>query len=130
MRILIVEDDITLGRLWTLAVERAGHDALHVATAGAARKSLMVRPADMILLDLNLGSESGLSLATLAGYVNPSCRIIVATGSQLYPRGELFAMERTIAAVMRKPVDLREMMAMVEHHGTEIDREMPRLARA
>jgi DNA-binding NtrC family response regulator len=119
MKILIVEDDAMLGRLWLLAFQKAGHDAVHVKSASAARKSLMVRPADMIILDLNLGSEGGLTLATLAGYVNPQCRVIVVTGTQLFPHGELFSMDRSIAAVMRKPVDLREMLAMVEHHGAE-----------
>lgn len=128
MDILIVEDDAMLGRLWTLAVERAGHDAVHVTSATAARKSLMVRPADLILLDLNLGSESGLSLATMASYVNPDCRVIVATGSQLFPHGELFAMDPSIAAVLRKPVDLGEMIAVVDHHAADLAQIPLRLA--
>lgn len=130
MRILIVEDDTLLGRLWTLALRKGGHDAVHVGSASAARKSLMVRPADMIVLDLNLGSEGGLTLATLAGYVNPHCRVIVVTGTQLFPRGELFSINHSIAAVMRKPVDLREMLAMVEHHGSEIGEPARYLERA
>ena len=130
MDILIVEDDAMLGRLWMLAIQKAGHDAVHARSASAARKSLMVRPAGMIILDLNLGSESGLALATLAGYVNPDCRVIVVTGTQLFPRGELFSMDRSIAAIMRKPVDLREMLAMVEHHGDEVTMAPRQLARA
>lgn len=130
MNILIVEDDAILGRLWTLALRKGGHDAAHASSASAARKALMVRPADMIILDLNLGSESGLTLATLASYVNPDCRVIVATGSQLFPRGELFSMDGSIAAVMRKPVDLCEMLAMVEHHCAEIAAAPAHLERA
>ena len=130
MDILIVEDDAMLGRLWMLALRKGGHDAVHVRSASEARKSLLVRPADMIILDLNLGSESGLTLATLAGYVNPECRVIVVTGTQLFPHGELFSLDRSIAAIMRKPVDLNEMLAMVEHHGAEIAMAPPSLRRA
>lgn len=117
MDVLIVEDDAALGRLWSLAAQKAGHAAVHVTNAASARLSIRNRPADVILLDLNLGGESGLSIATLATYANPRCRIVVVTGSKLFPHGELFGMDSSIAAVLRKPVELPDMLAVLEHHG-------------
>ena len=45
-----------------------------------------------MILDLYLGDDTGLSVATLAAYANPDCKIVITTGSTLFPQGELFAM--------------------------------------
>lgn len=115
MRVLVVDDDARTRDLWVAVVEGAGHDAVEASDASSARRRLLVQRFDLVLLDLNLGAESGLSVATLASYANPRCRVIVITGSQLFPRGELFAMDPSIVTVMRKPVDLRELAAMCAH---------------
>lgn len=117
MRVLVVEDDERLRDLWVLAIEGAGASAEAVSSATSARKLLLTEAFDLVLLDLNLGQESGLSVSTLAGYVNPDCRIVVVTGSQLFPNGELFSMDPSIVTVLRKPVDLRELTAVCEHQA-------------
>lgn len=120
MRVLVVEDDARLRDLWAAVVEGAGAEATAVSAAVAARKLLLTTPFDLVLLDLNLGGDTGLSVATLAGYSNPDCQVIVITGSPLFARGELFAMDPSIVSVMRKPVDLRELSAMCEHHADRV----------
>lgn len=114
--ILIVEDDPLLGRLWQKAIGRAGHAVRLAATASEARRALLLQAADLVILDLNLGPESGLGTVTLAAYANPAVRVLVTTGSTLFPRGELFAMAPCIAAVLRKPVPPEEIIALIEHH--------------
>ena len=118
--ILVVEDDPMLGRLWQRAIAGAGHRVRLVTSVGTARRALMVQQADVILLDLNLGAESGLGLVTLASYVNPEVRILIATGSALFPRGELFALSPSIAAVLRKPISVEEILALIDHHGPAV----------
>lgn len=117
MNILIVEDDAALGDLWCVVAGRAGHRAVHVTGASAARKALLVGRYDLLLLDLNLGSDSGLSVVTLANYANPDCRTVVVTGSSLFPRGELFAMDPSIVSVLRKPVAPADLTALLEHNA-------------
>ena len=117
-KILVVEDDPKLGLLWTRTLERAGHDVRHVTTVRAARCAVMLAPADVVLLDLNLGQESGLGLVTLAAYGNPHVRVLVTTGSGLFPRGELFELSPNIVAVLRKPVPPAEVLALIRHHQT------------
>ena len=114
MRALIVEDDINLGRIWQTVLSGAGHGVTVIPEAEEARKLLLTRGFDIVVLDLMLGEESGLSVAALANYVNPDCRVIVVTGSSLFARGELFSMAPNICAVLRKPVGVYELMAVME----------------
>ena len=114
--ILVVEDEPMLGRMWERSLTGAGHEVRLARSASDARREMMLRAADVVLLDLNLGRDSGLGFVTLAAYVNPDVRILVATGTALFPRGELFDLSPNIAAVLRKPVDPTEVLALIDHH--------------
>lgn len=115
MKVLVVEDDPNLRALWGAVIERSGHAAHLVETESAARDALMSKPFDLVLLDLYLGEKDGLSVAGFATYLNPACKVVVITGTSLYPKGELFAMAPSVWAVMRKPVDIEDIMALCTH---------------
>lgn len=115
MRALIVEDDLILANLWQAALAAEGHESHAVNDAEPARKLLLTQSFDAVVLDLCLGDNSGLSVAALATYTNPHCRVVVVTGSTLFARGELFSMAPNIAAVLRKPVTLQELVAVLEY---------------
>ena len=117
MDILVVEDSGGLRDLWVTVLNGAGHDVRAASGPAEARQILLTSKMDAILLALNLGTESGLSVATVATWQNPECKVIVVTGSQLFPRGELFAMDASIVSVLRKPVSPGDLVAMVEHHA-------------
>lgn len=120
MDVMVIEDDPRLRDLYALALRGAGHHVRTAASATQARKMLVIAPADLLILDLDLGKETGLGVATLADYVNPDCRVIVVTGSGLFRHGELFAMMPACAAVVRKPVLLSDLIAMAEHQATRM----------
>ncbi len=115
LRVLVVEDDDNLRALWGEVFAQAGHDCDEIGDAATARAQLLREAYDAIVLDLYLGDESGLSVATLATYANPDCRVIVITGSALFPRGELFGISPAVASVLRKPVDIGELLAVSEY---------------
>ena len=116
MRVLVVDDDPNLISLWCAVFEAHGHSCMVAQSVRDARRQLMASAFDLVLLDLYVGAESGLSVAALAGYSNPECKVVVVTGSTLFPRGELFAMAPSIATVLRKPIDIEELVAVCEHH--------------
>jgi DNA-binding NtrC family response regulator len=117
VRVLVVEDDAVLRDLWTEVFADAGHDVTGVESVGAARARLLARRYDVAVLDLHLGSESGLSVATLAAYTNPDCKVIMITGSALFANGELFEMAPAVSTVLRKPVAIDELLAVSEHRA-------------
>lgn len=117
MKILVVEDDDQLRALWQTLFQEAGHQCEARLDAREAQSVLLRTAFDLLVVDLHLGPESGLSVATLATYANPDCRVVVITGSLLFPRGELLAMSPGICTVLRKPVDVRELLAIAEYYA-------------
>lgn len=63
-RVLLVDDDAATGMLYEAILKRAGFDAQHASDADAARAAMQARLPDLLLLDLNLPGEGGLSLAS------------------------------------------------------------------
>ncbi|MEL6205492.1 MAG: response regulator [Pseudomonadota bacterium] len=115
MNVLVVEDDPNLRQLWGMVIEKAGHRADLVAEPAEARTRLERHPYDLMLLDLRLNGEDALPLAEVAANAHPDCRVVVVTGTSLYRRGEIFAETPSVAAVLRKPVDIEDIMAICSH---------------
>lgn len=115
MKVLVVEDDANLETLLVSVFEEAGHEVTGVTDAKKARNILLTSQFDVVVLDLHLGDESGLSIATLSTYTNPNCRIVMITGSSLFANGELFELAPTITSILRKPVHIDELLAVSEH---------------
>lgn len=114
MKVLVVEDDPNLRSLWGAVIAKAGHEAVTVETEADARARLADVPFDLVLLDLCLGDSDGVSIAGLAARLNPACRVVVVTGSALYTKGELFALAPSVWAVMRKPVDIEDIITLCD----------------
>ena len=125
MDVLIVEDDPLLLSLWSTVFGEAGHNTVLASTAAEARRSLMMSKFDLMLVDLHLGSDSGLSVTTAAAYSNPDCRMIIVTGSSMFPHGELFQLAPTVSAVLRKPVMIDDLLAISEYDGADAAEEEP-----
>lgn len=119
LKVLVVEDDPNLRALWGAVIERAGYMARLVETEPEAREMLITEPFDLVLLDLFLGENEGTSVANFATHLNPACKVVVITGTALYSKGELFSMAPSIWAVMRKPVDIEDIMAVCTHVANE-----------
>ena len=59
-RILVVEDQSSLGLMLVYNLQADGYLAEHVACADAAERHLAITPTDLIILDWMLPSKSGL----------------------------------------------------------------------
>lgn len=119
MRVLVLEDDQNLLDAYTQALEDEGHIVHACLSEEAAMAQLLIDRAgvDVIILDLCLGAEMTLSFADFAGYAVPDAKVIVVTGSGLYPHGELQRLSSNIAWSLRKPVKMSDLLAMVHFVG-------------
>ena len=63
MRILVIEDDESIGRLVKTALERDGQEVLHTMTATQGLQAFKDWDPDVIVLDLMLPDMSGLDVA-------------------------------------------------------------------
>ncbi len=110
MRVLVVQDDPNLRFLWCQFLETAGHDVLHVDTQPAALDFLQTDKCDLVVLDLCVQGRDALGVTTLATYRNPACKVVVVSGSSACSRKSLFAMSPAVAAALRKPVDIEDLV--------------------
>lgn len=115
MQGLIIEDDAALRDLWRIALEREGHQIDTAANVAEATNMLRFNSYDAILLDLWLDGVNALELAAFIGYTSPAARIVVITGSSMYPRGEIFRDVANVAYVLRKPVPIKDVTTCIAH---------------
>ena len=95
--ILLVEDSALVIGALRLLLEETGHRVSDASTIAAATRVLRADPPDIVLLDLTLGGEDGLSLMAVVD-ASPGVRPIVVA---LTGHDEPEVFERCIAAGCR-----------------------------
>jgi two-component system, response regulator RegA len=127
--VLIVDDDVRIVDSWRRSAER--ERTVHSATdARTARYLAQAHPLDFALVDLRLGSTSGIELVRELRATSPQLRIALCSG---YVSADV-----TVAAVRAgadlivfKPITFREILARLQENLDEPDiDETPTLARA
>lgn len=81
-RILIVDDESRIRRIYRRFLEPRGYRVFESANAVDARELVKSEPMDLILLDINMGDPNGDSLFEVLGAFHPDTRVIVAS---VYP---------------------------------------------
>ncbi len=109
--LLVVDDEVEIGRLLTTYFEGKGYAVTAVNDGESMRSWIATNPVDLVLLDLNLPDEDGISLARhLREHVR--CGIIIVTGSD-DPVERIVGLEVGADDYVTKPFDYRELLARV-----------------
>lgn len=110
MRILLVEDDATLGQVVCKSLVESGH-RVDLATNGAqARHLWLMQPVDAVLLDLNLPDENGLNLLREARTRGDRTPVIVLTARNRTDE-RIAGLDAGADDYLGKPFDLGEVEA-------------------
>ena len=115
MQALLLEDDEPTRTLYGECIAGAGHDVISCDTIESAYKALRTKRIDLLVLDLVIGDSNCLGLAQFAGYAAPDAEIILVTGSGRFSRGEVLSEYPGINWMLRKPLAIRDLEALVEH---------------
>jgi len=78
--ILIVDDDVVFAQTLALAMTRRGHRVSTAENINAALLLAATQAFDAVVLDLRLGTESGLHLIEPLRVQQPQARILLLTG--------------------------------------------------
>lgn len=78
--VLVIDDDATFNAVLARALTRRGYCVSSATDAAMALAAARAVPPDAVVLDLNLGSSSGLHLIRPLLELAPACRIVVLTG--------------------------------------------------
>ncbi|MBX2806070.1 MAG: response regulator [Hyphomicrobiales bacterium] len=112
--ILLAEDDESMRRFLTKALERAGYDVVSFSNGAEAYECLQSRKFTLLLTDIVMPEMDGIELAKRASDVHPGMKIMFITGFAavaLHPDSQA----PRDAKILSKPVHLRELV-------TEVDR--------
>jgi two-component system, NtrC family, response regulator PilR len=110
----VVDDDPSIRLLCRVNLELDGIDVLEAGSLRQAREQLAATEVDVVLLDVHVGTESGLDLLHELRQDRPDVRIALLTGSE----GEA---ERKVEpdAIVGKPFTLDELRITVERLAEE-----------
>lgn len=110
-RILIVEDDSALRELVVDYLSRSGYQVLAAAEGESMRAVLQRHSVDLILLDLMLPGEDGLTLLrSIQAQLGPPVIIISARGDEV---DRVVGLELGADDYLAKPFSPRELLARV-----------------
>ena len=111
--ILLVEDNALVIGALRLLLEETGHRVSDASTIADAARVLSDDPPDVVLLDLTLGGEDGLSLMTAISARNGQRPIVVALTGHDDPA----TLERCIGAgcrtVLVKPIQPMKLKSQI-----------------
>jgi two-component system cell cycle response regulator CpdR len=112
-KILLAEDDESLRRFLSAALEKAGHAVASFGDGAEAFESLKGETFDLLLSDIVMPGLDGIELAKRAADLDPALKIMFITGFAavaLHPASETPKQ----AKVLSKPFHLRDIVQEVE----------------
>jgi two-component system cell cycle response regulator CpdR len=112
-KILLAEDDESMRRFLSLALERAGHEVVAVGNGIEALEAVRGQSFDLLLADIVMPGMDGIELARHANDSAPDLRVMFITGFAG------IAMSRRSAArhntgILSKPFHLRQLVDEVD----------------
>ncbi|MBY6057001.1 response regulator [Leisingera daeponensis] len=114
-KVLLLEDDSGVRFTFKMALQDAGYDVTAVASCAEAIAALSDISSGIMILDLKIGEEMSLPVADYAALMRPEIPVVYITGSRLFTGGELFGLSRNIRWVLHKPVNLADLVSMVDY---------------
>jgi DNA-binding NtrC family response regulator len=113
--ILVVDDQADILRIYSRALEVAGHRVQIAGTAEAAMQLVEAAPPDAILLDLSMPFINGMGLLYRLRKGHPGIPVAIVTGTVDLDQDAIDEIGTLGAALHFKPVSVTELQAIVEN---------------
>ncbi len=114
MKIMIVEDEISVGKLIKQIIESWGHIAKITTSGKEALEKLSENSFELILLDIFLPDIKGHNLIPLFKIISPQIGIVTMTG-QNSRELEKEIRSQGILYYMTKPFESKNLKAIIDH---------------
>lgn len=115
MRLLVVQDNADLGRMWCRFLARQGIRADLAVDPAAAHECLSENHYDVLVIEPDLDGGRGLPVADFATFRNPDIAILAVTRSSFFSEMVIFDIMPNARAVLRTPVRPEDLAAYIEH---------------
>ena len=117
MRVLIVEGNRDLANVWARFLARQGVTCTLAGTAAEAFAALRGGGFEALVLDMELPQGEAIAVADFASYRNPDLPIIAVTARGFFSDGAIFQLIPNARGLLRTPLRLDDMAALIEHYG-------------
>lgn len=124
MNFLLIDDDEAFASVLRRALARRGYPARAAATADAALVAVREAAPSHIVLDLNLGGESGLRLLPLLREQAPQALILVLTGYASIATA-VDAIKLGAAQYLAKPAGVDDILAAFVQREPDLQQQAP-----
>lgn len=112
-KILLAEDDESMRRFLTAALEKAGHNVVSFGQGDEALEALRGFRFDLLLTDIVMPVMDGIELARQAAQIDPDMRIMFITGFAAVALNPANAAPAR-AKVLSKPFHLKDLVGEVD----------------
>mgnify|MGYP000182750921 CR=1 FL=1 len=123
MRVLIVQSNEALCRVWTRHLERLGVHVKAAFTGTEAVARIEDENFDCIVLDLVLEEGSALTVADVAYFRQPDASVVFVTDTTFFSDGSIFSHSANARAFVEKTTPPNDLAAIVQHYGSESNRD-------
>ena len=114
-RILVIEDDVTIGRALEATLQSEGHDVVWFGRADDALHDVRAREPALVLLDLGLPDRDGVDLCRELRIIAPKTRIMMVT-ARAEEVDAVVGLDAGADDYVMKPFRLGELLARVRAH--------------
>lgn len=83
-KILVVDDEVNVRRLYQIELEDAGHEVVTAANGAEALKVIAATAPELVILDIKLEAENGLDLLRRMKEIQPGVAVILNSGYSTY----------------------------------------------
>lgn len=115
MRVLIVEHNEDLGRIWARFLERQGLDVSLATTQKEAIQTMRFEDFDALVLEIVLPDGGAIAISDYATYRFPDIPIITVTSGSFFSDGSIFELMPNARGIMRTPFRVDDLAALLEH---------------
>lgn len=116
MKVLLLEDDLTLGGTLKMALEIEGFEIIWAKTIDLARQHLAVHTFDVHLLDWNLPDGKGIDLLPEILEMGAAPKVLFLT-AQTDETSAIEALSRGALDYIRKPFSVKELVVRLKRAG-------------
>ncbi|WP_081755167.1 response regulator transcription factor [Methylophilus sp. OH31] len=113
MNIIVVEDHDILREVTVSTLRNKGHQVIGLESAEALPEQKQVGSIDIMLIDVNLPGESGLTLTQRLRHIYPDIGIIMISANQL-PSHKMQGYDSGADLYLTKPASLDEINAAIQ----------------
>lgn len=115
MRVLIVEHNEELGRIWSRFLEHRGLTVELATSQKDAIANMRFNEFDALVLELVLPDGGAIAISDYATYRFPDIPIITVTSGSFFSDGSIFQLMPNARGLMRTPFQPDDLAALLEH---------------